>query len=124
MNKNAEQAVVKLRAIGTGGKAASQLYGITSRLLLSHAHLFVKVDPHEQDDVGGSDMLWLSTKDDDLTEGELIGISPSHEGLWYANHDYANKCGGWPTVWQTPVKSEDEIIELVVAYLADFKRRR
>ena len=58
----------------------------------------------------------MSVEEDDVSEGEVIRLLPLSGGRWYAAHDYANKYGGWPTVWDFS-GSEDEVISAVVSYL-------
>ncbi len=92
------------------------LYDISARLIANHANWFPKIGAHEPDDPEGCDLLWISTAENDMTEGEVITLSPLSGGRWYAAHDYANKYGGWPTVWDF-AGGADEVINTVVSYL-------
>lgn len=94
------------------------LHPVTRRILDSLSTLFCKVEPHDPADAESPDLLWLSFTDDEdaMSEGDLIKISQSGSSSWFACHDFADKCGGWPTVWSKG-GSEEEIRAAVVKYL-------
>lgn len=92
------------------------LYVVTERLVDSHASWFLKIEAHEGDDPDGSDLLWVSVSEDEMTEGEVVMLGPLSEGRWYVSHDHANKYGGWPTVWSV-AGTLDEVLIATAAYL-------
>ncbi|WP_139253344.1 hypothetical protein [Burkholderia ubonensis] len=94
----------------------SQLHPITPLLIAKLGELVQKVEAHESDDPEGSDLLWLSVVDEDLTEGDLLSVSPLPEGRWMVCHDLAHKYGGWPTVWDV-AGSDVDVVEAVSTYL-------
>lgn len=71
---------------------------------------------HNQDNPEERDLLWVSTEEDDVSEGEVIMLSPLAGGQWYASHDYADEYGGWPTVWYFS-GGEDRVVRAVLSYL-------
>ena len=72
----------------------SGLYGIGRKLLETCGARFPKVEAHDADDSEGGDHFWLSVEECDLSEGELIGLSPLGGSRWHAYHDLAHKYGG------------------------------
>lgn len=99
------------------------LWTITAQILASHAQEFSKVEAHEADDREGSDCLWLSAEDSDLTEGDLIKVSPLSQERWYVAHDLAHKYGGWPTVWDFS-GTETQVLDALSTYIASAQRIR
>lgn len=93
-------------------------YAATQALLEAMPGRFVKVVPHDADDPDSSDLLWLDTTDDEMSEGELIKIGLLCNGVWDVMHDLAYKFGGWPTVWSYQGNIGAVINELT-AYLAE-----
>ena len=92
------------------------LHRIGRKFLVAYSARFPKVEAHEADDPEGSDHFWLSVEEHDLSEGELIGLSPLGGDRWYAHHDLAHKYGGWPTVWYFS-GTEAEVLDAVARYL-------
>lgn len=94
------------------------LYGISERILALAPSLFFKIEPHEAERQDSKDFLWLSVSvdEDSMSEGDLIHVSPYGTEEWYAGHDFADKFGGWPTVWSM-VGSEYEILTGLTEYL-------
>lgn len=97
------------------------LWGMTTQILASHGGQFVKVEAHESDDPEGSDRLWLTVEDSDLTEGDLITVSPLSQDRWHIAHDLAHKYGGWPTVWDFG-GSASEVLDALSMYVASTTR--
>ena len=93
------------------------LYGISAKLLAAHGARFPRVEPHDADDPDSSDYLWLSVEEDEMSEGEVIGLRPLSNARWYAYHDLAHKYGGWPTVWEFS-GPEADVLDAIAAYLA------
>lgn len=91
-------------------------YEVSQRLIDEHPTLFVKTQPHDPDDRESADLLWFELSDDpsDLCEGEVILVSKEGDH-WYAEHDHADKVGGWPTVWSVSGTVE-EVITAVLEY--------
>ncbi|MEX3960137.1 hypothetical protein [Trinickia sp. EG282A] len=94
----------------------SSLYPVTVHLIEIHGALFKRIGAHEADDPDSEDELLLSVVDEDLTEGDLIGVKPLSGGRWLLSHDLANKFGGWPTVWDC-AGTESEVTGALATYL-------
>jgi hypothetical protein len=84
-----------------------EFYPPTKAILESRPELFVKVEAHVASDPESSDLLWLEyTPEDELSEGEVICISPFGDS-WYVSRDSAFKYGGWTTDWDTTGTADD-----------------
>lgn len=97
----------------------SEFFGVSRRLLEQRPDLFLKMEPHDPAEPESADLLWTAVSGDptDSCEGEVILVSHYGE-QWFAEHDHADKFGGWPTVWGAS-GAEEEVARAVLEYLVD-----
>ena len=98
------------------------LYPITEDLIKSLAgKRSVFVDPHDQFDPEGSDIVWIiKYSDGGMCEGEYLALSPStpESTEWHAAHNAADVCGGHLTYWSSSGRKE-VLLPVITKYFMD-----
>lgn len=100
------------------GELNKDLFPLSELLILKRPNLFIQSECHEDDE--GFDLLWLTKIEDEYSLGHLILVSRKSLDIWTIAHEYADKFGGWPTVW-TATGSQNEVMDKFIVNMANWK---